>query len=431
MSRKTEPFNHRSPAHQGVFPWMGARGIVLRVAIVIGLGELGFATVIPLLPLHLTERLGASVKLVGAVVATFALVETVLKTAWGSVADRVGRRPMIIAGLLVSSLAPLLMSVLRSAFLFVPLRLVDGAGSSALWPAASAMLADATPPERRATAMGALNMFFLAGLAIGPVLGLYVVGFTGSYAYGFYLATLLLAVAAIVAVVTLRGLDETHARWSNGIVVGYHRVAPNPLLSEVVESARQSPLLLVMLGVAFVQMFGVGLLAPIVVIYAKRIVGLSEAMMGTLFLVLVLSVALASIPAGRLADRWGKNRAVSWGMALGSVGMWVLPLSPHLAVLASAAILLGSSYALSSPAWHALVSELAPPGRVGLAMGAAQTAEGLGLVLGPLLGGMLWDVVGHRAPFVAAAALLSAGTVVLWISLRYFAGGVAVRQPPR
>ncbi|HEU4798660.1 MAG TPA: MFS transporter, partial [bacterium] len=165
------------------------RGIVIRIALVIGLAQLGFATVIPLLPLHLTERLGASVKLVGMVVAAFALVETVLKTAWGSVADRVGRRPMIIAGLVVSSLAPLAMSVLRQAWLFVPLRLVDGAGSSALWPAASAIIADTTPPHRRATAMGMLNMFFLAGLAFGPALALYIVGFTGSYVSGFYLAS--------------------------------------------------------------------------------------------------------------------------------------------------------------------------------------------------------------------------------------------------
>lgn len=398
-----------------------ARGVVLRVAFLVGLTQLGFATVIPLLPLYLTERLGASVKLVGAVVATFALVETVFKTAWGSVADRIGRRPLIIAGLLLSSLAPLLMSILRVPALFVPLRLIDGAGSSALWPSSSAIIADTTPLDRRATAMGALNMFFLAGLACGPVLGLYVVGFSGSYAYGFYLASAILALAALVAAVVLRGLGDTHLSSANGAVVGYHGVARSPHLTEVVESARVSPLLIVMLGVAFVQMFGAGLLVPIMVIYAKRIVGLSEQMIGTLFLVLMLSVALASFAGGRAADRWGKRRAVSVGMVLGSIGMWILPISPKLEVLAAAAILLGISYALSSPAWHALVSQLAPPGRIGLAMGAAQTAEGLGLVLGPLLGGMLWDVVGHRAPFIASAALLSLGTMVLLVTLRRLA----------
>jgi MFS family permease len=176
-----------------------------------------------------------------------------------------------------------------------------------------------------------------------------------------------------------------------------------------------------MLGVAFVQMFGVGLLAPILAIYAKQVVGLSEQVIGILFLLGVLSVAIASVPAGQLADRWGKRKAVVWGMAIGSAGMWMLPISPRLDVLAVGAILLGIGYALSSPAWHALVSELAPPGRIGFAMGAAQTAEGLGLVLGPLLGGVLWDAAGHVAPFVASASLLSVSTVALIITIRSLA----------
>ncbi len=413
---------------------MHPRGVVLRVAVVIGLAELGFATVIPLLPLHLTERLGASVKLVGVVVAAFALTETFLKTAWGSVADRLGRRPMIMGGLVVSSLAPLLMSVLRQAWLFVPLRVIDGAGSSALWPAASAIIADTTPSHRRATAMGVLNMFFLAGLACGPVLGLFVVGFSGSYTAGFYVAAVVLLAAAVVAAFTLRGLGQTHLppgrrgsaaeaeHASDADVVGYHGTAPNPELEDVVEEARRVPLLGVMLVVAFVQMFGAGLLAPILVIYAKRIVGLSEQMIGTLFLALMLTVALASLLAGHLADRWGKMRSVSLGMVLGSLGLWLLPLSPRLTLLAVSAVLLGLSYALSTPAWHALISELAPPGRTGMAMGASQTAQGLGLVLGPLLGGLMWDTLGHRAPFLGAAALLTTGTVVLLLARRRLVG---------
>ena len=396
---------------------MKLNGVVLRVGLIIGLAQLGFATVIPLLPLHLTERLGASVKLVGFVVASFALVETVLKTAWGSVADRLGRRPMIIGGLIVSSVAPLIMSVLQTAWVFVPLRIIDGAGSSALWPAASAIIADTTPPSRRATAMGALNMFFLAGLAFGPALGLYVAGFTGSYAAGFYLASIMLLAAALLAAFALRGLGETHLP-AESVEIGYHGAAPKPHLDEVMENARRYPLLLVMLVVAFLQMFGAGLLAPILVIYAKRVVGLSEHMIGTLFLFLMLSIALASLPAGRLADHWGKLRSVSWGMALASLGMWILPLSPQFEVLAAAAILLGIGYALSTPAWHAMVSELAPPGRIGLAMGASQTAQGLGLVLGPLLGGVMWDELSHRAPFVGAAILLTAGTMLLLVTGR-------------
>ena len=389
----------------------------MRVSLVIGLGELGFATIVPLLPLYLTEHLNASVKLVGAVVAAFALVETFLKAGWGSVADRVGRRPLIVAGLLLSSVAPLLMSVLRNPVLFVPLRLIDGAGSSALWPAASAIMADKTPRDQRATAMGTLNLFFLSGLAFGPALGLFVVGLTHSYATGFYLASGLMIAAAVWGSVALRDAATPHLAPPVTAVGGDHGDDQSSHRSR--EGRTQfSPLLITMLGVAFVQMFGVGLLAPILAIYAKQVVGLSEQVIGILFLLGVLSVAIASVPAGQLADRWGKRKAVVWGMAIGSAGMWMLSISPRLDVLAVGAILLGIGYALSSPAWHALVSELAPPGRIGFAMGAAQTAEGLGLVLGPLLGGVLWDAAGHVAPFVASASLLSVSTVALIITIR-------------
>ncbi len=395
---------------------LGLGGVVLRVALIIGLGELGFATVIPLLPLYLTEQLDASVFVVGLVIATFALVETIGKTVWGAVGDRIGRRPLIVGGLLLSSIAPLVMSVLRIPLLFVPLRLIDGAGSAALWPAASAIIADQSSRDRRATAMGLLNMCFLAGLALGPALGLFVSGYTKSYAAGFYLASALLAVSGMLAFATLPDVGNPPPAPHDGSVLDYRGTGPISHLRDLVEGLHLSPHLLMMLMVAFVQAFGLGLLSPTILIYVKHTIGLPDHLIGTLILILVLAVALASVPGGRVADRWGKVPAVSWGMILGVVGMWLLPLSTRLDVFAAAALLLGMSYALSVPAWHALVSELAPRGRVGLAMGAAQTAEGLGFVVGPLLGGALWDTVGQRAPFLASALLFTVATAVLLVT---------------
>ena len=389
----------------------GIDSALIRVAAIVGMAELGFATVIPLLPLYLKERLGASATLVGVVVATFAAVETVFKTTWGSLADRIGRRPVIVWGLFLSSAAPLLMTLLRSAWLFVPLRLIDGMGSAALWPAAAAVMADRTEETQRATAMGTLNMFFLSGLALGPSLGLFVSGFLGSYRWGFYLAsTLLFGAAALAAVAFPGGGGQAHA-------VRYQ--APGALASGILRSVRQSPLLLAMLLVAFVQMIGVGLLAPILVIYAHEIVQLSDQLIGTLFLVMVLAVAIASVPGGRLADRVGRPRTVVFGMALASAGMWLLPFAGrgNLPVLGAAALLLGGSYAISSPAWLALMSEAAPRGSTGMVMGASETAQGAGLVIGPLLGGALYDRVGPQAPFVASAVLLTAGTWLAFLVL--------------
>lgn len=382
---------------------------VLRIAVIIGIAQLGFATVLPLLPLHLTEHLGASVKLVGVVVATFALVETFFKTALGGITDRIGRRPIIVSGLILSSLAPLIMAVLRRPVLFVPLRLIDGIGSAALWPAAAAAVADITTVDRRATGMATLNMFFLAGLAAGPSFGLFVSGFVGSLRAGFYFASALLAVAAIMAA-AMFPRDDHHSHPST--FVGYHATEPPARLTDLLSTFRSSELLFTMYLVAFVQMFGIGLLVPIAAIFARRVVGLTEHAIGALFLTVTLTVALATIPAGRLADRTGKPRLVGGGMVLGAIGMWIIPFSRGLWELIGAGVLLGASYALTAPAWLALISELAPAGRLGLAVGASETVQGLGLVLGPLLGGVLWDALGPRAPFVASAVVLTIGTAI-------------------
>lgn len=389
----------------------GASRTVFGVAAVMGLAELGFATVIPLLPLYLKERLGASATLVGVVVATFAAVETVFKTAWGNLADRIGRRPVIVGGLLLSSAAPILMAFLRIPVLFVPLRLIDGMGSAALWPSAAATMVDQTDEAHRATAMGTLNMFFLSGLALGPSVGLFVSGFFGGYQAGFYVASALLLTAAAAALAVFR---NGHPR----APAAHHRSGGGGV-DAVVRSARMSLLLRVMLLVAFIQMFGVGLLVPILVIYAHEVVQLSDQLIGSVFLVMVLAVAAASVPGGRLADRVGRSRTVVWGMVLASAGMWLLPLAGkgNLPVLATAAILLGASYAVSSPAWLALMSETAPPARAGLVMGASETAQGAGLIVGPLLGGLLWDRLGPQAPFVGSAILLTAGTSLVLVVL--------------
>jgi MFS family permease len=389
---------------------------VWRIVVILAIAQLGFATILPLLPLYLTERLGASVKLVGVVVSAFALVETFFKTAWGGVTDRYGRKPIIISGLALSAVAPLLMAVLRVPVLFVPLRLIDGIGSAALWPSAAAAVADTTPLDRRATGMAMLNTAFLGGAAAGPALGLFVAGLARDVRAGFYLASALLVLAAVMAMIlfpsTRHGAGDDPLPAASSSSLGPAR------FEGLVSALRASPVLLTLYIVAFIQMFGVGMLIPIAAIYVKQIVGLSEHAMGARVLAVTLSVALATIPAGRLADRVGKHHLVTAGMALGAIGMWLLPFGGGLPGLVLAGILLGASYAFALPAWLALITELAPQGRVGLALGASETVQGLGVVIGPLLGGVLWDAIGPKAPFVACAMALSAGTLVAAAAMR-------------
>src|SRR5579864_7556333 len=214
-----------------------------------GLAELGFATVVPLLPLYLRERLGAGATLIGVVVAAFAAVDTSLKTVWGALADRVGRRPVIVGGLLVASAAPFLMTLIKTPALFVPLRLIDGSGSAAVWPCAAAAIAERTGAARRAAGMGTLNMFFLTGLALGPSVGLFVLAAFGNYRAGFYLAGVLLLTAAGVASLVFRGEAGRGGAAPGGPPPGRGGAAVAMSPRAVIGAVRSSPVLPAMLAV--------------------------------------------------------------------------------------------------------------------------------------------------------------------------------------
>jgi MFS family permease len=275
-------------------------------------------------------------------------------------------------------------------------------------------VADTTAPEQRATGMALLNTAFLGGMAAGPALGLFVAGAAGDPRAGFYLSSALFVLAIVLASVLFPPAGAHAAATVSG--AGQH--ARSGYVATFVEAMRTSPTLATLYFVAFVQMFGVGILIPIAAIYAKQIIGLREQAIGVLFLAVTIAVALAGVPGGRLADRIGKPRLITIGMVIGTAGMWLLPFGGGLLGLVVAGVLLGVSYAFVLPAWLALITELAPPGRLGLAVGASETVQGMGVVLGPLLGGLLWDTLGPKAPFIASAIALTAGTVIAARAMR-------------
>ena len=91
------------------------------------------------------------------------------------------------------------------------------------------------------------------------------------------------------------------------------------------------------------------------------------------------------------------------------------PLSINPIIVSIGATIAGIGYALVVPAWNALVMDYIPSNARGLFLGAIATAQGIGLALGPTLGGALWERVGVYAPFQAAAVFLSlAAVMTLW-----------------
>jgi len=162
---------------------------------------------------------------------------------------------------------------------------------------------------------------------------------------------------------------------------------------------------------------GVLMLANFLVRYLTEDLNLAPNYIAPLMIGLALPVLLLGIPLGHAADRWGTSLAVRISLTLSAAVMWFIPSSHNVIVFGGIAVLLVTSNILGTPAWLALVSQLASTDKRGRVMGMVGTSQGIGAVLGPLAGGALWDK-GHSFIFYGSAATLTTAAVVALFTLR-------------
>ena len=465
--------------------------VTLPVALIALCGELGIAVLNnSALPVYFVKGLKIDTAILPLLMAPFFLSE-LLKTPLGVLADRYGRKPLMLGGALMTVFTPLMIvsmryhphspTALAVLISFAFLRLLDGLGQAALWPALYAYIGDVVQEAKRGAAMSVLNAVYMVALALsfltggfvddtfGPLLthdpGVTLRGQMAGVAHrvqqhvhrvghrlgphmahaapllgapppvpvvvnpvyqpphyfpSFYLTSILFAIAAIVIELALRNERKRRAE----AAASRPGAAEAPMTWETfMASVRSVPQFLLL---AFVTFFGIGCVALLVKIFAIDEFGMSEQQFGTLFLGPALLIGAIAIPAGLLADRWGKTQAVRLGFVLAAVGMWGIPLMHHLhhgvtaekAGFIVSASVMGVGFVLAFPAWLALITSLAGEEQRGTIFGTVATAQGVGVLCGALVGSTLYSHVGHIAPFVASAALVSVGAGLSLIFVR-------------
>jgi DHA1 family multidrug resistance protein-like MFS transporter len=400
------------------------RALLALVALA-GVAELAYAVVnFSAMPPYLRFDLGLGAW-VGAIGSAFLLAETVLKSPLGLLSDRFGRKRLLLVGPLISMVTAPLTVLVHHPLGLMLLRALDGVGAAALWPTIFAAVADVVEEKDRSTAMSLLNVTYLVGVAMGPLLGGLVNDLTGSRTASFYLASLLFVLATVVCLVGVPARFPHHAK--------HHTDAQPPHISlrEMWESAKMVPDTLLL---GFISFFGIGMVMLLVKLYAMEVLHLSESAYGLLLLPPAVVFALASVPAGRVGDLWGKERAMRLGVGLAMAGMWFIPFVHNYWVLLICGCIVGLGYILAIPAWMALVSEVGGSRR-GAVMGAVFTAQGVGAMLGAPLGAYLYDKVpirigqwvmpSHITPFLGTALAL---TLSFILTVWFFRDGRRVRQ---
>ncbi len=312
---------------------------------------IGFGIVIPLLPFY-GERFGASPFTVTVILAMYSLAQLFAAPLWGRLSDRWGRRPVLLVSLAGAVVAYLWMGVAYSLWVLFAARFLQGAMAGNI-AVAQAYVADVTTPENRAKGMGMIGAAFGIGFIIGPALGGFLAG--GDPATNLRGLILL----SFLVIFAFAAMEVTFAMWAR-------------------------------------RQFAWG---PLQVGYVFTFVG-------------VISATMQGGLVGRLVKRHGEARLLTTGLAAILLGLLILPAATGVTLLLAATGLLAVGLGLTQPSLNSLISRRARSDEQGEVLGVNQSVGSFARIVGPWLAGILFEVFGRAAPFLAGAALMAVALIL-------------------
>ncbi len=348
------------------------------------------------LPVYARE-VGVGVAVIGLLIAIYDLAEVIAKPAFGYVADRRGKVITLLLGLLVFSLASLLF-LLVDPRLLLAVRFLQGLGAAAFSVISLSLVAEYYV-ERRGQAYGIYNACKGAGYVLSPMIGGAIVvasDFAMLFAACAGLGLLALALSA-----TLRdpgragGMDDDD----------------DELSLRSMTAAFTDRVLLPWYLVIITNMFLVGILFGFLPVYATGL-GYNPVRVGALVSAATLANLLVQPAAGYLADRWEAQRVVAGGVLLSAGMVALVPFTTGWA-LAAVAALAGMGAGTVWTNTDTVVSRLARSRSLASSIGAAGSFKEIGDMLGPLLVGVLAQVLGLPPAFLICGALAAASLLAV------------------
>ncbi|MFW9777704.1 MAG: MFS transporter [Candidatus Heimdallarchaeota archaeon] len=405
----------------------------------------GFSVIIPFFPIYANDILyefdivGLTIGIalqIGLITAASKFVQIFLTPAFGDLSDEVGRKPLILVGMSLYT-ALMVGYGLASDFLTLfLLRMCQGIGSAAVWPIGEALVVDTSKEEDRGKSLGYYMFSMLIGLTLGPFLGYGV--FTGFATIGFsvidsYRLTFLsVGIFGIIATIMVIAFvkDPRQLDMKPQSILSLYGSSIRAMLVKIVQSPRiliqslssedgyRTRSIYTLYVVALVNGLGMALLLPIGALFLEDYYGLDA---GSIALVLGVIGALALVGAplgGYISDRYGQKRTVWITGILGGGMMFLLGIQTTIWMLVFLFTARRFLFSILSPSFRSLQSSLTPEAVRGKEFGVVQSANNLGSVIGPILGGYLYDL------FFGLNVDLGGGLVFIGAGVTFAASGL-------
>ncbi len=350
---------------------------------------------VPFLPVY-AESMGASLSVVGAIVASYAIAQVLLRAPMGIWADFLGRRkPFVAAGLLTASMGALALAAAPSPWFLFAGRTLAGV-AAATWVISTVFFASYFPQERAARGIGIISFVNSISVVAATFVGGQMAEAWGEESVFFIGAGLGLLGALFLIPVREPPVSRTHALLQDTIL----RLATHPVVL-------MASLISVLVHFAFTAT-----ISSFTLVYAARI-GASAADLGVVSAAYLGSATLATLAAVYMVERRGYSLPILLGAATMGITLLVTPLVTDLRSLEGLQLLTGAGRGLLTTTLMAMsISAIAPAHRAS-AMGIYQALYSVGMLAGPILGGVAADGLGLPSVFyISGTCALLAGALV-------------------
>ena len=333
----------------------------------------GFGIIFPLMP-FISINMGASPFQIGLLMASYSLMQFIFSPIWGSLSDKYGRKPIILIGLSGFAITLFMFGLADKLWMLFAARIGGGILSSACLPTAMAYVADVTDEEHRGAGMGMMGAAMGLGIIVGPAIG----GLLANLHFGapFFFASGIAGLNLIFASVLLKESRKPQTRKE----IKYDRI--KHLLS-------LRGFMAYIFFIVFLVSFSISNFEATFSLFSNYQLGFGAYESGIIFAFMgAVGVIVQGFLIGRMIELMGEERVIKAGLLLTGVGFLLTIVSKNLLFLILSAALANIGQSLCRPSLASLISKDTEY-EEGATMGAMQSVDSIGRVLGPIFGGLL------------------------------------------
>jgi multidrug resistance protein len=327
--------------------------------------------------------------------ASYSLMQFIFAPIWGELSDHYGRKPIILIGLFGFAINFFLFGLSTNLLMLFASRIGGGILSSACLPTAMAYVADVTDEKQRGQGMGLMGAAMGLGIIIGPAIG----GVLS--AHHFSTPFIFAAIIALVNFVFAAVMLEEPTRKAHNIPLEYNRFRH-------IVSLRG--LMAFMFFLAFLSSFSITNFEGTFSLFAKDQVGFGSLEMGFVFIAMgIVLVITQGLFVGKMIKSMGEENVIKIGLIISTFGYFLTIYSTNLFTLILFVSLASIGQGLCRPSVASFISKNTSFGE-GVTMGAMQSVDSLGRIIGPVFGGFMYSF--HYAlPYLSGSAI----NLLFWI----------------